>query len=115
MSIKSIVSYLKSYKSTFKPETYGSFSFGSTIGQPVKSYTLKKSGKNFTVDKHEMSIGNKRHVVINKYDYSNYPISTDVFTKEKGFVDGKLVFSSKKQYSTHESIGFGLFDFFDIY
>lgn len=96
MSIKSIGTYLNlnNFKKTFrcKPLSKGQFSFTDTKGQSAKVTSLHRESKNLLINKQETTIGNKRHVVISKYDYSQYPAVTTLFTKRKGFVDGELVF-----------------------
>lgn len=47
---------------------------------------------------------NKRETTIVKYDYSNAPVTTTVFTKIKRFVDGVLVDVEKKSDYQHQPI-----------
>ncbi len=58
----------------------------------------------YTVD--EAILGNKKHVFITKHDYSESPLRVTVYRKEKGFEDGKLVFSDlKRVYDTEPIFG----------
>ncbi|MBQ8167829.1 hypothetical protein IJZ97_00220 [bacterium] len=103
--MKIIGNFKNSVIQVFKPKKR--FSFGDDIHKfPVqKTHSIRVSRfSDISVD--EMVVGNKKRVLITKHDYSQNPLITAVTRKEKGFENGKLVYSdTERYYNAHEYLG----------
>ena len=90
----------------FKQKT---FSLDGDRSKIIRTSLNKTIGKiDYSVD--EAVLGNKKHVVITKHDYSESPIITTIARKEKGFEDGKLVYTDTSVYYDHQSFTDHLID-----
>lgn len=76
-----------------------------------------REGNNTKVIKKDVFVGNKRQTSIIKYDFSQNPVMTTIFTKTKNFLDGSLVSSYKKtEYQYQQLFGRDLFsEFFKLF
>lgn len=78
------------------------FSLDGDRSKMVRTHNTKTIGAvDYSVD--EAVLGNKRHVVITKRDYSESPLITTIARKEKGFEDAKLVYTDTTVYYDHQS------------
>ena len=75
----------------------------------VRTRSTKTIGAvDYSVD--EAVLGNKKHVVITKRDYSESPMITTIARKEKGFEDGKLVYTDTSVIYDHQPLTGQFFD-----
>ena len=91
------------------------FSLGNVDRSKMITNHLDRVTKDaqYTVD--EAILGNKKHVFITKHDYSESPLRVTIYRKEKGFEDGKLVFSeTKRVYVPEPILGDTVRDIFDV-
>ena len=78
------------------------FKLDGDRSQMVKTHLSKTVGNiDYSVD--EAVLGNKKHVVITKRDYSESPVITTTVRKEKGFENGKLVYADTSVYYDTQS------------
>lgn len=79
------------------------FSLDGDRTKIVRTHATKTIGKvDYSVD--EAVLGNKKHVVITKRDFSESPMITTTARKEKGFEDGKLVYTDTSVYYDHQPL-----------
>ncbi len=90
MSIKAIGNYFYKFFTQKQPKT---FKMDNPLKLPVINNSMSRVRKNSKVVVDEVIIGNKRLTMITDYDYSQYPVMTVIKRKQKGFENGKLVFS----------------------
>ncbi len=73
------------------------FTLDGDRSQMVRTTLTRKSGDiDYTVD--EAVLGNKRHVIITKRNFTESPVITTMSRKEKGFENGKLVYTDTSVY-----------------
>lgn len=90
----SVVNIFNSKKRNFKLD--------GDRSQMVRTHLSKTVGNvDYSVD--EAVLGNKRHVIITKRDYSESPVITAIARKEKGFENGKLVYTDTSVYYDTQS------------
>ncbi|MBE7710390.1 MAG: hypothetical protein E7Z93_08100 [Cyanobacteria bacterium SIG32] len=87
-----------------------SFKLDGDRSKMTRTHLTKSIGQvDYSVD--EAVLGNKKHVIITKRDYSESPLITTTTRKEKGFENGKLVYTDTSINYDRQSLTEQIWDF----